>query len=686
MPVSEAFRAAVQAWQKVLQIALDYKQIHFQADADEAMRFYARSNYEFLYTLDTDDLASQYNMPAVGEPRHKMAANLVSNMVQVLLPVLYHRNPTRLVTARLPDVDVQLMAQHAATMHAALDPATGQPAPIPMPGMMDQHWKVKAQLMTAFLNATPGELNLRRECRRAITDALISGMGIVWCELVETASGMLPGSFYVCSRDVLFDSDETELRDCRWVARRKRVPVWQAETMFGWPRGDLKGNAEGRTNQGWIDGGGRGQETRLTDEQTTNDQIEYWEIYSRMGLGGRLRGLNEEAQAILDQLGQYVYLVVAKGVDYPLNVPPHLFEWPPDQLLAELQARLAWPIPTYKRARNPWPFAALWFHERTDCVYPQSHVMPAMSYQKAINWIYTYLLGRLRVASRTLMACPQGLDERVKEQILYGGDLELIELKTHDIEKFGDILRYIQVPEVTAELWKVLSAVKHEFELATGVTELLQTGMTSQAMRSATEAQVKQGLAQLRPDDMATMTEEWMGEMAANEAFAAELFLGPEDVAPIFGEPYNPGDPAAGIPEQMGPLTRLWMEVAHSPDLSSASSTLEYRVESGSARKPNKEWQQSQAMQAMQTFMPLLMPHYQQTGDPTQINRLLTYWARAQDIEDYESLLLPDRRAEMAAMQQAMQQAPSGNRRPPPSEAATQPLPEEAARILASLQ
>ncbi len=69
------------------------------------------------------------------------------------------------------------------------------------------------------------------------------------------------------------------------------------------------------------------------------------------------------------------------------------------------------------------------------------------------------------------------------------------------------------------------------------------------------------------------------------------------------------------------------------------------------------------------------------TGDPTQVNAWIAEYAKSRDMTNWQWMLLPDNRQQMAMQQQMMaqQQAMQGSpqQEPPPQDPAMQQPPQE---------
>jgi hypothetical protein len=148
--------------------------------------------------------------------------------------------------------------------------------------------------------------------------------------------------------------------------------------------------------------------------------------------------------------------------------------------------------------------------------------------------------------------------------------------------------------------------------------------MTRNQFRSAAEAQVKSEQISVRPDDMANALEDAMSLLARREALAARWLLQPQDVVPI-----------------LGPLgAEVWQQQIQNMDISQLAREFDYRIEAGSARKPNKAGRVEQMQMALQTLGPVLQGLIPQ-GVVGPFNALITDWAKSLDI-DPKGYLVPE--------------------------------------------
>jgi hypothetical protein len=123
---------------------------------------------------------------------------------------------------------------------------------------------------------------------------------------------------------------------------------------------------------------------------------------------------------------------------------------------------------------------------------------------------------------------------------------------------------------------------------------------------------------------MANELEDTMSLLSRREALAARWLLEPQDVVPVLG-PMG----AAG-----------WGQFVYKTDIVDLTRELLYRVEAGSARKPNKASRVEQMQMAVQTLGPILS-QLAGSGMVDPFNALMSDWADSLDIDPSPYLLPP---------------------------------------------
>jgi hypothetical protein len=311
-----------------------------------------------------------------------------------------------------------------------------------------------------------------------------------------------------------------------------------------------------------------------------------------------------------------------------LNCPKDLLKEMPDPgtgLPNTLFTRSRWPIPFYADASNPWPFTPLMFHRKPGYSWPIAHMKPGLPELRFLNWALSFLATRVMVSCKTMVGVAKSAGEDIKDQILAHeqSGFSLVELSETLGLSVDQIISVLQMPEVNPEIFKVAEAVGEMFDKRVGLTELTY-GLTRNQFRSAAEAQVKAEQISVRPDDMANVLEDALSLVSRKEALAARWLLQPDDVAPV-----------------VGPLgAMVWGQQVQQQSIDQIAREYEYRIEAGSARKPNKSGRVEQMQMALQTLGPVLQPIAMQ-GMTGPMNALLSAWAESLDIDAKQFLLPP---------------------------------------------
>lgn len=675
----------VNLWLRLMEKARDHKWEVFGKTAWECYQFY-NGSHDFMYknALNSTGMYAEGEAP---KTTFRMTMNKVAELVQLFAPSMYYKNPRRQANPNkpeVPDLAIQMlasqMAQQMVQQQLAASPMmAGMPQAFPGMGMapdpMQQQMMLQqaqqqviqsfqqqqqsiiaqdqavAKLIEWVQNILPNELDLKTESRLAIDEALVKGRGVILHEMYTPPGSQwaIPKATWVSVDDLLVDPDARSLKDAMWIAIRCQEPIWKVEREYQLEEGALQNTAatvgiESTTRQAEVDVGKLGSHYRRRGD--THDLITYYKIWSRGGMGqhlsvGKQAYLGSEIgplQEGLSQFGDFTYIVVAEGIDYPLNLPPALMDADitVPGVMEEVTKRVQWQVPFYKD--QEWPISELDFHLIPGCPWPQAHMKPAMGELRFLNWAMSFLAGRIRVTSRVFIGVVEHLTEDLKTELESGGDLTILPIKTQLNKTVQEMVQFLQHPEVNEDIWKIINAVMELFDKRIGLTELVY-GITGKQMRSAQEASVKEERTSVRPDDMAERVEHWQTRIARKEAQMLRLLCGPQAAAPWFGENYAPDQ------MQFGLMTQLWQKFVFLPpdnpqNVERVFREYEYRIEAGSARKPNMERDQANMDQAMQVLFQPLYQHYQMSGDPTQINAFITDWAKCRQL-DASSYLFP---------------------------------------------
>ena len=615
LPESNPLRQLVRTWTKKFEAAIKYKK-PFADDAKEAAMFFD-GDHNWMWKDAYARGEKGYNS-SIAPPAFRMQVNKVFELIEIFGAVIYHRNPVRTVTLyKQPDLPPEAYGLPADM--AMLTPEQTQLMGVAQADAEARTSRETArQLLESYLNYTPNELDLKRQAKKFVNEGLMKGMGVLWPELIEIEGPepiRMVGSYYDSVDNLLIDPDFDNMDDMLWCARRCVRPLEEVALEYQIPEDDLARHLDGNTE---IKADNEPRNTRKKSGQTQR-LVTYYKVWSKCGAGDRFKDAPKESRGLFDSIGKYCYLVICEGVDYPLNLPPSVMQEeidPETGIPQSLMLRMSWPVP-YFVDPGGWPFVPLAFHPKPGYAWPISHIKPAVAELRMLNSGMSFLASRIATSCETIIAVQKAADQEFKDQLLAPseGGFKIIELAELLGRRVEDVLSTFQMPQVTKDLWDILTAVADQFAQRTGLTELAY-GYTRSQFRSAAEATIKQENVSVRPDNMANDLEDAMSTLARREALAARWLLEPKDVAPVLGP--------------MGAIA--WEQHVAKRDLVSLTRDFLFRVEAGSARKPNKASRVEQMTLAIQTLGPILAPLA--TGGVVEpFNALMRDWAMSLDID-----------------------------------------------------
>lgn len=560
------------------------------------------------------------NIPA---PTFRFTLNKAFELVAIFGPTLLFNLPNRKAEAkRIPEIPLPLFG----------DPNNPQMQQFLQQMQMENQQELMidqtvATLMQTWLNYTPREMpdgGLLAHGERAITDALITGRGVLWNKPYKMpGSGRtLTGTFRDDPKNLITDPDFSTISECRWVAKRCVHPTHEVERRYKLKPGSLKNR--GTLESAWSIGESVDEPSANMHRAAgqTNDLMVYYEIYSKMGPGTRLSGVNSVLKDHLESVaGDFCYLVIAPEVPYPLNLPEDMIRNGATD--GEVREALSWPIPYWGDDR--WPFSLLEFYPEVNSAYPLPPLGPGLGELKFLNTMVSHLANRIWKSSRDFIACAQSAMNELRKYLEEGRDMTIIPVPDiqGDIDK---VLKWIQQPQTNFDVWQIIDAVAALFDKRVGLTELaygLNPGGTQN--RTAEETASKRQAFSIRPEYMQRRVEAWMSDACTAEAFCARLFVTGEDVEPLMGK--------AG--------RMAWEKYVMSTDVERVLRQMQYTVEAGSMRRPNKDRDVANASQAIQIFAPLFTQYAQGTGNFEPINALIDVWAKAADMDMSQMRLTP---------------------------------------------
>lgn len=684
----DSLRQIVDIWRGKITYASQRKWSEFGKYAVWCEHFYSKSSHNFLFEQN-GLIAGAYGGFDIPAGMPQVTVNLVYQMVDLFVPFMHYENPVRLMADEGVEIPKELkllaippdqlqMAMMQGMQQAAM---TGQPfdplSLVPDDPMRPMLRAVVRELLTPYLNYTPRELDLVNESILTLVESLVMGAGVLWQEIIDTPRGRFVGSFHDSIDFLQIDPDFGLLRQSLWVSRERWEPKWMVERR--WPHlvGKLQpqslhrsfGRDSDRQATWAIEGAEhrRPNIDRGVDATHTgsHDMIQYFEIYSRCGIGARLAGAPPELQEKLGHLPDNLYLVVSPSCEYPLNLHPDQLDVPApyqDEQARAIKTGIQWHTEYHDDYANPWPFVMLSYHPQRHSVWPISHVRPALGEQIMIDWIWSHVAFLIKKAKRKWFYHDQ-LDPETVERIQSDME-EFVPVAQQMGVPIDKLVHHVPADPIPQDMFTVAMHFERMFQMRTGTLDMLGGQQAERQMRSSHESQMMESYTKARPDAMAKRYADFMSKVARNEAIAVRRHIGAQDIHQFLGEPF---DGASQIPV-LGPLTQLWAEHVYKPDdIKAVLCEYEYRVEADSMRKPNVHDQLNAMGESSNVVLPLLQADWQQTGDPTEINKWLKKHSELAKMPEIQLHDLREAAMEMAAMQG---EEPDDGKKPPPKKKA----------------
>jgi hypothetical protein len=674
----------VSRWRKAIEAARKHRKEEFDDTADEARNFFDGPK-NFMWKDMEKQLREQLDQGFMSGgqllPQFKISVNRMFDAVAMFGPSLYHQNPTIAVTPRAPltvSIDTFYAHDQQATQLLRMIPAM-QAGLVADPDVMEMAIQLQEQyerivedtemrkivnddhavILETLANYYQKEGAKKSESRKAITEAIVTGLGLLEVVFEESPGGgpRIPQSRFISNRHFYVDPDATEWRDATFIAIRRCSPANVVEQKFGLPPGSLKGQHASNTA---LAGKPTNTAKRHGDGKianTVHHMVEYYDVYSKNGAGQRLKtGETDRQLTGLEAIGDFVYLAICPTCEYPLNLPPSIPLMDPvaGEPTEEALLATAWPAPFWDDAATDggWPVTRLIFYDSPGKLWPISMAKPCLPEMKFVNWIMSFLADGVAVGSKIYPAVTKSAANNLREQLASGqGPFTVLELEAISGKNINDIISFLKAPSFNIDIYNMLERANDRIDKALGLTELLY-GLSSRQMRSAAEATYRQSNVNIRPDDMASQVEDWLSITATREIQMLRWNGGHEDVEPILG----------------GLAAHIFTTQILTREVSSITREFAFRVEAGTARKPNKDTRIAQLNEIGQYLLPVAQQALMM-GVTKPFNAFMEDYGRAMDIDPSRYMLDEADQAHMLQFRMATEAPPAPAQGNPQAEA-----------------
>lgn len=572
------------------------------------------------------------------QPRFKITLNKAFEFVATVGPSVYWQAATRLVrTNKVTQMPEEFMATD--------DPQ--EQMQFAQWAMEDQKEAGREQtrnwLMENWLNYTAKEMpggGLTGHGQAATLEAMLSGRGV---QLVEAYK--MPGDDRTLTRckhipvnKLLIDPDCKSLDDAWAIAIECCEPVHEVEREYKLAPGSLKnkGHYESETSMSLRTSDELANWDRVKGE--TSDVIRYYKIWSKMGPGAKLSGVDLTIKHHLeDVVGQYAYIVVAEGVPYPLNAPSAVVG-SAEVTDADVKKMFEWPTPFWRDAR--WPIFTTDFYKVPQSPYPLPPLAGGLGWLMYMNVLLSHAAGRAWTTSRDIWVCRQSLLKIIKPELEHGKDLAVIGLP-EGMEDVDKALKLIEFPQLSSDYFLMLEKAGQEWERASGLNDYMQGVRTGTQIRTGTESANLQENSKTRPRWLSSCVGSAQSIGADMEKFCARWHVTGKDVRPLFG--------ARG--------EYLWDRDLVSQPIELVARGMRADVAANASMPPNKERDAAAIGQMIGVVFPELSKHADMTGDTNPVNTFMQMACDANELRGGEGLQMGQRvpqppPPEVAQMQQ----------------------------------
>ena len=614
LPSSNLCRSLCQAWEGKLERSRDGNaRKRWKEMADECEMFYSGTSGVIWDPANQQRLWNTAGGPV--NPTFKFSINRAFELRALIGPTLYWANPYRTATPQ-ELVEPNPMAFGINPQ----DPMAMQAfAPVQQAHQQEVFQRsMAADLQGRVLNHTPELLNLAEHSEQAITDALIYGRGVLVSELYRhPGSGrLLVGNFYESPYRVYMDPDCHRHTDAWWQARERIEPYWQVEERFRLPRNSLKQAARYESGDAYGERQGYNLAVNASQRATgdANDQIRWFEIFSREGVGIRSTDTPEPYAEELERVvGNYAYLCVAPGVPFLLNCPDGVLSHP-DTTQEEIKERLSWPIPFWTEGKFPFNF--LDFYGQTQVPWPLPPMAMGLGELKAINVFMCAMASHIWNSSRTLIGVLESARAKVEDVIKNGRDFAVFGIEDLD-DDLNKVVQFLTHPPMGNEPFEIVKWLADSFDRRTGLSEILYGMQGMQTSRSATDVKVRQANSSIRPQDMARRVASWQTMSARKEAYGLWFKVEGKDLSDILG--------------QHG--AQMWDRYVKGAEGESVVRQIDYRIEAQSMQRPDVERDVQNLQGFMQNFGSFHQEWAGSTGDVRTVNAMQQLFGKAAQMD-----------------------------------------------------
>lgn len=490
-----------------------------------------------------------------------------------------------------------------------------------------------------------------------VTEMLIKGMGTLWPAVYR-----FPGTEqkftalrFKSVNNLYIDPDcnDPMLETAGYIALRHVSPVWQLEKLFNLPRGTLAGKGTISSMEQIARNNSMNQSANQDNTaRKTHDRIEWWEIWSKCGVGPRSANLTHKLiDEFDDTVGDYAYLCVAPGVPFPLNAPPDKFFGEQAAGAEAVKEMFEWRFADYGEKfpvwmDGRWPVAMLAPNKISTSPWPLAPAAPGIGELIALNILTSAYVDQAWNNRKQLIGYLKSALGDIKAALDSENTTELVPINETVHKSINEVIQYLQAPRQNTDLLQAIEMLSAAFDKRVGLTEL-QYGISSTQVRVASDIRTRSENANIRPEKMAKDVAAWMSDASQLEMFAAILHVDGMSLTHLLG----------------GYGASQWDSLLKQMPVEQAMREMKATVEASDVRRPNHERDTANVQALMQYLMPTAQMFAQETGKTGPLRDFLALVSDAQEMPSLAKMAdgfdewRPPVDEQAAQMQQAQMQA-----------------------------
>ena len=502
------------------------------------------------------------------------------------------------------------------------------------------------EMMSIYLNWSQREQpgTLMQHGMMAIIESLIKGMGLLWPETY-----VMPGSEDVYTRlnydtvdNLLIDPD---CKDPLWetagyIVRRHFNPIWQVERKFGLERGTLDGKGTAHSSESMA----RQNASQETIGGRTFDCIEWYEIWSKVGVGPRTNKLNHHMVDMFDDaIGDFAYLCISPNVQFPLNAPTHNYFGDSPAGTEDIEQMFRWRCAGYGDdfevwRDGRWPVSALSYNPVDKSPWPMAPLSPGLGELIAINVLTSSYVDQAWENRKRIIACAQSAFSQLEEALSKDRSTAIVKLNDNIHGSINEIMQMLDRPMAQGDQLQAMQILSENFNRRVGLNEL-QYGESRTQIRVAADSRQKTEALSIRPQKMSGDVARWMTDASQKEMFLAAMHVEGQSLTHLLG--------AVGA--------QHWDQYFQGVDINQFMRESKASVEASEIRRPNKERDTANIQSLQQYLLPMLQVFAQETGNTEPLNVFLSQMGEAMDMHEPPAEL-PEWRPPVDPEQQQIQQ------------------------------